>query len=344
MFTFDYEIDVEFIDSYEETEAAQPTPKKSGHKSPPKDFPTDKSQYADPKNFKYPIDTEKRVRSALSYFSNPDNRKEYTSEEQKFIWGRILRAAKKFGIKISKEVKSRAGEVNVMTDVEKLKDVFAHLQTIAESMGKTPDEENKEEITKLGDRKLMSEASEALKTAIAKFEEVYKDLSDKLNVKPLITPEELEALKAKASEGEKAVQELSEIKLQAVMASRLTELTESGIRLGDELGKTQEDRVKAMSDEQFKSYKDELLAVKAALEKAEADKKAAEAQKAEAEKAVEAEKAKAAEAEAERLKAEAAKTPAKPDLSQAKAKQGLLATVNQMVKVDSDKVKEYAKI
>ena len=74
-----------------------------GRKSPPKDYPKSKKQYADPKNFKYPLDTEKHVRAAISYFSKPKNAAVYSSAEQKSVWGRIKSAAKKYGIKFSKE-------------------------------------------------------------------------------------------------------------------------------------------------------------------------------------------------------------------------------------------------
>jgi hypothetical protein len=74
---------------------------KFDRQSPPKGYPKKSAHYADPKNFKYPIDTEKHVRAAISYFSKPDNRKGYTSDEVKTIWGRINRAADKFGIERS---------------------------------------------------------------------------------------------------------------------------------------------------------------------------------------------------------------------------------------------------
>jgi hypothetical protein len=79
--------------------------------SPPKYYPKDTGKYADPKNFKYPVDSPKRTRSAISYFSNPDNRKGYSSDEQKTIWGRIRKASKKFGIEMqdNKEAVSFSG-------------------------------------------------------------------------------------------------------------------------------------------------------------------------------------------------------------------------------------------
>lgn len=60
-------------------------------------------KYADPKNGKYPIDTEDHARAALSYFSMPKNHTGYTAEEISAIMGRIKAACKKFGIEVSDE-------------------------------------------------------------------------------------------------------------------------------------------------------------------------------------------------------------------------------------------------
>ena len=69
-------------------------------KSPPKGYPKEKAQYGDPENYAYPLDTEAHVRAALSYFSMPKNNKKYTPTERNQIWGRIVTAAKKRGIKV----------------------------------------------------------------------------------------------------------------------------------------------------------------------------------------------------------------------------------------------------
>jgi phage head maturation protease len=58
-------------------------------------------EYADPKNGKYPIDTEKHIRAAWSYISQGDNAAKYSADELKAIKGRIRAAAKKVGIDIS---------------------------------------------------------------------------------------------------------------------------------------------------------------------------------------------------------------------------------------------------
>lgn len=78
-----------------------------GNKTAPKEYreggATSKRDYADPANFKYPIDTEEHVRAAISYFSKPKNAGVYSAAEQKSIWGRIRAAAKRHGIELGEE-------------------------------------------------------------------------------------------------------------------------------------------------------------------------------------------------------------------------------------------------
>jgi len=81
--------------------------KPTAHKSPPKGYPKNRSQYADPKRYKYPIDTEQHVRAAWSYIHQAKNRKGYSASELKAIEGRIRAAGKKFGIKFEKDGDSR---------------------------------------------------------------------------------------------------------------------------------------------------------------------------------------------------------------------------------------------
>lgn len=99
-------------------EAKQPGEKKDAPKSPPKGYPSDKSGYADPTNYKYPLDTEAHARAALSYFSKPKNRGGYSPEEQKFIWKRIIRAARKYDIELSDDVKKHAEKLDGSDSVE----------------------------------------------------------------------------------------------------------------------------------------------------------------------------------------------------------------------------------
>ena len=57
-------------------------------------------KFADPVNKKYPIDTEAHVRAAWSYINMPRNADQYSAADLKTIKGRIMAAAKQFGITI----------------------------------------------------------------------------------------------------------------------------------------------------------------------------------------------------------------------------------------------------
>ncbi len=90
------------LDDILRTAAKDKSPKK-----PPKKYreggATKRSDYADPENYKYPIDTEAHVRAAISYFSKPANAGKYSTSKQKSIWSRIRSAAKKYKIEIGKK-------------------------------------------------------------------------------------------------------------------------------------------------------------------------------------------------------------------------------------------------
>lgn len=71
------------------------------HKSPPKGYPKDKEHYADPANYKYPINSADRVRAAWHYINMPKNQKGYSPEQIANIKSRIKKAGKKFGIEFN---------------------------------------------------------------------------------------------------------------------------------------------------------------------------------------------------------------------------------------------------
>jgi hypothetical protein len=96
--------------------STEPNEMESGHKSAPKGYPKKKIEYADPKNFKYPIDTEKHARAAWSYIHQERNRKGYTSEELAYIESRIKRALKKFDVDIKEDKKASVlRDLNIIT-------------------------------------------------------------------------------------------------------------------------------------------------------------------------------------------------------------------------------------
>ena len=77
-------------------------PKEGGHLTKPSEYADiPEEQFADPVNYKYPIDRE-HVRAALIYFNQPENRRAggYTHEEAVKIMTRIIKAALEAGIEV----------------------------------------------------------------------------------------------------------------------------------------------------------------------------------------------------------------------------------------------------
>jgi hypothetical protein len=66
-----------------------------GNRTPPAGYPKDKDQYADPANYKYPIDDAEHVRAALTYFNRAGQREagHYTDAEWAEMGKRIASAA-----------------------------------------------------------------------------------------------------------------------------------------------------------------------------------------------------------------------------------------------------------
>ena len=68
------------------------------HLTPPKDYPTDEADYADPVNYAYPLVPEDRCRNALARWGA--FREEYTQPERNIIYARIVRRTLKYGIEV----------------------------------------------------------------------------------------------------------------------------------------------------------------------------------------------------------------------------------------------------
>lgn len=100
--------------------------KPGGHKSAPKGYPEKSKMYADPKNFKYPLDTEKHVRAALSYLSKPKNQEGYSASELKSMFSRIYKRCKDFGIEVekTKEKESKKASVELMKKIASIAEEF----------------------------------------------------------------------------------------------------------------------------------------------------------------------------------------------------------------------------
>ena len=86
--------------------------KPGGSKTPPEGYPKDRDAYLDPDNYKYPIDTEKRVRAAITYLSRerPNGPGKYTRNDLVWMWERLRRAAEGYNIEVAEStgVKTQA--------------------------------------------------------------------------------------------------------------------------------------------------------------------------------------------------------------------------------------------
>lgn len=80
------------IEDYELSKAVT-----NAHKTPPKGKPEDRGMYADPVNFKYPLDTPERVMSAMSYFNHDGQREAggYSESQWAAIGAKIAAAVSK---------------------------------------------------------------------------------------------------------------------------------------------------------------------------------------------------------------------------------------------------------
>lgn len=70
-----------------------------GHLTPPAEYGD--VEYADPVNYRYPIDKSEHALAALKYFSKEKNRSFYPPKARVIIWERIIRACLKFGISVN---------------------------------------------------------------------------------------------------------------------------------------------------------------------------------------------------------------------------------------------------
>jgi hypothetical protein len=76
----------------------KPERKRFGRDGAPRGYPKDKSLYADPENWRYPLHTPWHARAARRYFDDLSNRNKYSSEEQQYIDSRIDQALLKLGV------------------------------------------------------------------------------------------------------------------------------------------------------------------------------------------------------------------------------------------------------
>lgn len=128
--------------------------KEGGNVTKPGEYESlDDDQFADPVNYRYPID-ESHVKAALSYWGMPKNREQYSAEEVEIITKRILKAAKKHGIEVDEEKWNFSEKEEDMEKVQELE-------------------------TKLKEReKEIADFSEKDKAKDAEMQKLKKDLAD----------------------------------------------------------------------------------------------------------------------------------------------------------------------
>lgn len=131
-------------------------------------------EYADPGYQKdgkkrYPIDTEKHVRAALSYIGQERNADEYSSDQLKKVKARIMAAAKKFGIDSDSDKAVESDEAIEKT--ETVEEPVEKTEATEEVTEKTEDAEvekaDEPEITKAAAVEEAIPSEDALNKAIA---------------------------------------------------------------------------------------------------------------------------------------------------------------------------------
>jgi len=115
-----------------------------GHLTKPAEYenvPLD--MFADPCNFKYPIDTEEHVRAALAYWNKPENREKggYTEQEWTWIGNRIKKRAEALGIEVSEAGESPTKESEKSDSKQEPPKTESQKEPKTESENQTPKQE-----------------------------------------------------------------------------------------------------------------------------------------------------------------------------------------------------------
>ena len=115
-----------------------PTKKPFGRESPPRGYPKNKTDYADPNNWRYPLHTPWHAKAAKRYFAELSNRSKYSQEECEYIDWRIEEALKRFQIGKAKielsDVSINALTVNDMLKLLMGNTRFQRIQEIDDSL------------------------------------------------------------------------------------------------------------------------------------------------------------------------------------------------------------------
>lgn len=132
---------------------------KAKKKDRPDPYNLPEDQYADPKNGKYPIDTEEHARAAWSYINQEKNASEYSADDLKAVRGRIIAACKKFGIEI--DTKKADVENNGSFDAQAVSEQIAQTVADATTASKAAVEAMIADVRKAADEQIASARNEA---------------------------------------------------------------------------------------------------------------------------------------------------------------------------------------
>ena len=102
-----------------------PSKKPFGRERPPKGYPKDKADYADPSNWRYPLHTPWHAKAAKRYFAELSNRNKYSQEEREYIDWRIEEALKTLQIGTAKDELS-SESIDALTINDMLKILMGH--------------------------------------------------------------------------------------------------------------------------------------------------------------------------------------------------------------------------
>jgi len=135
--------------------------KQGQHETPPKGKPKDRSQYAVPEHYEFPVNDAKHVRAALAYF---DKHKWESPEVKRKAAKRILSAAKKFGVEVSEDSNvyraAHGGEAKkALWTAAELTGIAGNLFMVADSLGyeALQEKDPRDVITSLRARKMAVE-------------------------------------------------------------------------------------------------------------------------------------------------------------------------------------------
>lgn len=169
---------------------------------------------------------------------------------------------------------------------------------------------------------------EEVAAKIAGFEGKIKDLETQLEA----AKKEIETSNTKLAESEKAVEEMKKDRAAEV---RMADLASVGVALSDKSAQTV--KVREMTDEEFASYKEELVSLRKSVE-AELAKNAETEEKEEKEEVAEEEKEEKEEVAEEKKEEEVTPPP------QVDSKKAASAALNLEVKNNDDILSKYAEL